>query len=199
MTYPFAAMLSRMKYINRWGLMRNTRPESLAEHVTECAVTAHILAALAADEFGAEDVRPEKVALAALYHDADEILTGDLPTPVKYRNRGILGEYKRIEKEMSETIVKGIPDSISGRIRIAVIADDLTDHEKMIIKAADKLSALFKCIEEERSGNQEFGSAKKSTLEKLRQDILPETQYFMDHFLPCFEMDLDELISQNNN
>ena len=199
MTYPFAAMMSRMKYINRWGLMRNTRHESLSEHVTECAVTAHILAALAADEFKADDVRPDKVALAALYHDADEILTGDLPTPVKYRNRGILGEYKRVEKEMAETILTGIPESISERMREAVEADDLTEHEKKIIKAADRLSALFKCIEEERSGNLEFKSAKQSTLDKLEQDMLPETKYFIDHFLPCYEMDLDELISQNNN
>ena len=176
--------------------MRNARDESLSEHVAECAITAHILACIAVGEFQSADVRPEKVALAALYHDADEILTGDMPTPVKYRNSGILGEYKKIEHEMAESMCSGLPDTIKSEISGAMLAEDLTEHEKKIIKSADKLCALFKCIEEEQSGNREFRSAKDATLEKLANDVLPETRMFMDSFLPCYEMDLDELINQ---
>ncbi|MGI5888069.1 MAG: 5'-deoxynucleotidase [Oscillospiraceae bacterium] len=195
MYYAFAALMSRMKYITRWGLMRNTRKESLSDHVVECTVTAHILAELAVREFGAQDVRPDRVIAAALYHDADEILTGDLPTPVKYKNESMLREYKKVESETSSSLTSSMPESIREDMRECLMAEGLTDHEKKIIKAADKLSALCKCIEEEKSGNREFASAKETTFRKLSEFDLDELRYFMDNFLPCYYMDLDNLIN----
>ncbi|MEA4912657.1 MAG: 5'-deoxynucleotidase [Oscillospiraceae bacterium] len=193
MAYGFSALLARMNYINRWGLMRGGRYETLSEHSLCVATTAHLLACIANGEFGA-DVRPEKVACCALYHDASEILTGDLPTPVKYKNDSIRTEYKRIEREAEQTIVHMLPPSARGSIGACVTGVELTAREKRIVKSADKLSALVKCIEEENGGNGEFLSAKRSTLAWLADDPLPETLYFMEHCIPAYSLTLDALL-----
>ncbi len=194
MIYGFSALLSRMNYINRWGLMRGGRYETLSEHSLCVATTAHLLACIAAAEFGA-DVRPERVACCAMYHDASEILTGDLPTPVKYKNDGIRAAYKDVEKEAEQRITDMLPASVRGEIGACVAGEGLTPREKKIVKSADKLSALVKCLEEENGGNREFASAKKSTLAWLADDPLPETAYFLEHCIPAYSLTLDELLA----
>ena len=191
--YAFGALLARMNYINRWGLMRNAREETLAEHAAMTAGIACILAHKAKEMFGA-DVNPDKVTCSALFHDAGEILLGDLPTPVKYRNDEIKGAYKKLESESERRLIDTLPIELRGEISPAISGELLTKREKMIIKVADKLSALVKCIEEEQSGNHEFESAKNSTFEMITADPLPETTYFLEHFLPGYSMTLDELL-----
>ena len=156
--YPFSALLSRMRYIARWGLMRAARQENLAEHTAETAQLAHLLALLARDRFSAP-VSPERVAVAALYHDASEILTGDLPTPVKYNNEELKTAYKALEREAEERLAALAPPEVRDGLRGALCGDGLTEREKRILKAADKLSALIKCVEERQGGNLEFESA----------------------------------------
>ncbi|MEA5050378.1 MAG: 5'-deoxynucleotidase [Oscillospiraceae bacterium] len=194
MAYGFSALLARMSYINRWGLMRGGRYETLSEHSLSVASTAHLLACIANAEYGA-GVRPEKVACCAMYHDASEILTGDLPTPVKYKNESIRAEYKRIEREAEQTIAAMLPPSVRGELGSYVTGEALTQRERRIIKSADKLSALVKCIEEENGGNKEFESAKRSTLAWLADDPLPETRYFIEHCVPAYSLTLDELLA----
>ncbi len=192
-SFGFSALIARMSYINRWGLMRNTRHETLAEHSLFVASTAHILAVIASEMFEAE-VCPEKVATSALYHDISETMTGDLPTPIKYRNETFKNEYKAVEAEAVEIISDMLPIEIKQTMKQTVSGQSLNLREKSIIKTADKISALVKCIEEEQSGNKEFCSAKISTLEILEQDSFPETKYFLDNFLPSFSKNLDELL-----
>ena len=195
MVFGFNALLSRMNYINRWGLMRNTRYETLSEHSLCVANIAHILACIANAEFG-ESVNPDRVACSAMYHDISEIVTGDLPTPVKYKNERIRREYKNVENDAEREITSMLPDSIKETVRASVNGDELTEREKRIIKSADKLSALIKCIEEEGNGNTEFSSAKKSTEKALEENLLPETRFFIKNFLPAYSLTLDELLSK---
>lgn len=196
MSYPFSAMLSRMNYIDRWGLMRNSRTESLSEHTLATAFTAHLLAHIAAGIYQAEDVRPERVTVAALYHDISEIMTGDMPTPVKYGSAKLHDEYKKIERESAERIMAMLPGEIGGAMKGEALGDDLSEREKKILKAADKISALQKCEEEAMNGNTEFRSAYESTLNFLKGDGLPETAYYLKEFFPCFSMTLDELMEK---
>ncbi len=189
----FAAMLFRMNYINRWGLMRNARAESLSEHSLSVSVIAHLIAVAGKRLYGAE-VRPELVALCAVYHDASEILTGDMPTPVKYANDDLRAAYKKVEAEACERLAAMAPDPLRADIAPVLDASALNEREKRILKAADKLSALLKCIEEEQNGNTEFKSAKQSTLDALGVDPLPETRYFIEEFLPGYTQTLDELM-----
>ena len=194
MAYPFSALFTRMNYIDRWGLMRNTRAESLSEHSANVASIAHVLAELAVTQFGAEDVRPERVAVTALYHDMSETLTGDMPTPVKYKNEEIKQSYKAVEREAEDQIVEMVPDSIKESIKTYVKAEGLTGRERAIIKAADKIGALIKCIEETQSGNTEFKTAQQSTIASINLMDLPELTFFMSEFLPAYYMTLDELM-----
>ena len=195
--YKFSAMTLRMKHIYRWGLMRNTRQESLAEHAADTAIIAHLLAELAKNRF-AQTVRPELVATAALYHDCSEIITGDLPTPVKYRAASFTGEYKKLEREADDTLLSLLPPEIKDGVKDALTGDALNDREKRIVKAADKLSALIKCIDEERLGNTEFRSA-KNTLQKAVADMrLEEADCFVEEFLPAHYLDLDELVEKGD-
>lgn len=196
MEYAFAAMMARMSYISRWGLMRNSRAETLSEHALNTAITAHLLACLARSEFGQADVNADRVARAALYHDASEILTGDLPTPVKYANDSMRREYKQLERQSAEQLCAMVPASVEKDVFTALTGDDLSPREAAIVKAADKICALVKCIEEERNGNTEFQSTKRSTLEILNDDPLPETSYYLEHFLPAFSQTLDELLGR---
>lgn len=191
--YPFSALLSRMKYINRWGLMRNTRPENLSEHTAEVAMLAHLLAAIATEVLGQTGIRPEALALAALYHDASEILTGDLPTPVKYKNEALKTAYKALEKDSARSLASLLPNELEAAFLPCLTGEALTGEEKKLLKAADRLSALIKCIEEETSGNTEFASAKQGQLVALRQMDCPAADYFIHHFLPCYTQTLDEL------
>ena len=176
--------------------MRNTRSETLSEHAAHTACIAHLLACAAVELFGAEDVRPDRVVCCALYHDASEILTGDMPTPVKYANAGIRDEYHKVEAEAEQSLVGMLPDVLQSCVGPAITGEGLTEHERRIIKSADKLSALVKCIEEESSGNTEFESAKRSTISSLESNILPETEYFMREFLPAYSLTLDELLGR---
>ena len=189
----FAAMLFRMNYINRWGLMRNTRAESLSEHSLTVAVVAHLIAAVGRERFNA-DVRPELVALCAVYHDASEILTGDMPTPVKYGSERLREEYKKTEARACEQLAQMLPCELRAQVGPVLDGSVLNERERRILKAADKISALLKCVEEEQNGNTEFRSAKASTMQILLQDPLPETEYFLQEFLPGYEKTLDELM-----
>ncbi|MEG2677449.1 MAG: 5'-deoxynucleotidase [Oscillospiraceae bacterium] len=193
----FAAMLSRMNYINRWGLMRNTRYETLSEHCLSVSITAHIIGVAANEKFGA-DVNPERIAVCAMYHDAGEILTGDMPTPVKYTNESIKSAYKKVEADAEKRLSDMLPPELKKCISPMLSGELLSEREKRIVKAADKISALLKCIEEEQNGNTEFRSAKQSTLKAINEDILPEVQYFMEEFIPGYTMTLDELLKGEN-
>ncbi|MCL1830503.1 MAG: 5'-deoxynucleotidase [Oscillospiraceae bacterium] len=191
--YAFGALLMRMNYISRWGLMRNARTETLSEHVLITATIANILGYIARDIFGA-DVDPERITCRAIYHDAGEILNGDLPTPVKYRNDTIRDAYMKLERESEERILESLPEALKDSMRTAIVGEGLSEREEQIVKAADRFSALIKCIEEEQSGNTEFATAKSSTLKKIKTDMLPETEYFLEHFIPAYTLTLDELL-----
>lgn len=195
MASGFGAIIARMNYITRWGLMRNSRSESLSEHSLMTATTAHLLACAARDIFGASEVSPERTACCALYHDAAEILTGDMPTPVKYANERLRTEYKAVESEAERRLVAMLPEPLRASVGAALKGDALNERERRIIKAADKLAALIKCIEEKGNGNTEFENARRSTLALLSADPLPETRYFIDEFLPAYSLTLDELLT----
>ena len=191
-SYPFSALLSRMRYITRWGLMRAVRQENLAEHTAETAQLAHLLALLAQHRFGAQ-VEPQRVAVAALYHDAAEILTGDLPTPVKYSSELLKNAYKELERQAEERLTALAPPEIRRPLGRAVCGGDLNEREKKILNAADRLSALIKCIEERQSGNLEFASAEATQRAALAAMALPEADYFIETMLPAYTRTLDEL------
>ncbi len=189
----FFALLYRMKYISRWGLMRNSNKENISEHSLETAIIAHGLAVMRNKRFGG-NVNPEKVALLAMFHDVSETITGDLPTPVKYFNSDISKSYKQVERVALEKLLTMLPDDMRDEYRDILIPDE-SDETMILVKAADKLSALLKCIEEESAGNGEFALAKKSTLESIEQMGVPEAQEFIKEFLPSYKLTLDELIN----
>jgi len=190
--YNFFAMLSRMKYINRWGLMNNTKEENIGEHSLDVALFAHALVTIANKRFG-EDLNAERAALMGLFHDASEIITGDMPTPIKYFDPQIKEAYKNIEHLSEQKLLSMLPDDL--RDEYAPLVDSELSDEKLhiYVKAADKLSALCKCREELKMGNTEFKSAEKCTLESLENMNLPALKVFMDEFLPSFGLTLDEL------
>ena len=187
----FFAMLSRMKNINRWGLMRNVRNENLCEHSFETAVIAHALAEIANNRLGAE-LDADKIAVCALFHDTTEILTGDMPTPVKYYNDDIKKAYKQVEKTAQDKLLSLLPDYLKNSYSKVYETNSLTES---YVKAADKLSALIKCIEELSMGNKEFESAKKSTEKSIKELNLEAADIFLKEFIPSYSLTLDE---QNN-
>lgn len=191
-TYPFNALVSRMKYIRRWSLMYAARPETLSEHTTETAVLAHTLC-LIAQEVTGTPVRPETVAVAALYHDALEILTGDMPTPVKYKNERIHSAYKSLETESTVAMLGLLPPALRQPMAGYLTGRALTEPEARILKAADRLSALIKCIEEVQTGNREFAAALEQQKTALAAMHCPEADYFLERMLPCYSQNLDEL------
>ncbi len=192
MKNSFYAMLSRMKYIARWGLMRNTREENLAEHTLEVAQLAHALAEIGNRRLG-RGYDPGRVALAALYHDCAEIITGDLPTPVKYYNSRIRESYRDIERGAEDTLLDLLPDDLRPAYE-GLFGPGRDDPEtERLVKAADKLSALLKCIEEEKAGNREFALARRSTEQALDELALPEAEIFRREFLEPYGLTLDEL------
>ena len=191
-TYPFNALVSRMKFIRRWSLMHSARPETLSEHTAETAILAHTLCLIAKEVTGTP-VRPETVAVAALYHDAPEIITGDMPTPVKYKNERLRSAYKALEEESASQMAGLLPPALRAEMTGYLTGRCLSDAEKRILKAADRLSALIKCTEEVQAGNREFESAARQTHEALTDMHLPCLDYFMAHFLDAFQLTLDEL------
>ncbi len=191
MRYDFYAYMDRMKYIKRWQLMRSTRKENIMEHSQSVAVLAHALATIRNDVFGG-NVDVLKTVLYAMYHEVSEVMTGDLPTPIKYYNRDIHGAYKELEKNACERIVATLPEEMKGGIKPYVLADEESE-EYGLVKAADRLAAYIKCLEELRSGNGEFSKAKKSIEEDLHSRNIPEVEYFFQNFIPSFELTLDEL------
>ena len=193
-TYPFSALVARMKYITRWSLMHNSRPESLSEHTADTALIAHILCCSAQNCTGTgAGIRPDTVATAALYHDAPEILTGDMPTPVKYKNDALRTAYKAVETEGARVMAGLLPTELSAVAELYLTGAVLTDAERKLLKAADRLSALVKCIEECQTGNREFEAARAQQEAALHAMGCPEAEYFMAHMLPCFTQTLDEL------
>lgn len=194
----FFAIVSRMKYIERWALMRNARDENLSEHSLEVAMIAHALCIIANVRYG-RTLDANRAAVVGLYHDASEIITGDMPTPVKYRNERLRGAYKEVENEAEREVLATLPDDLRPAFEqvFSMWAEDPDDvylHE--LVKAADKLSAYIKCLEEESSGNAEFRTAAASTLAALEEmrATHPEVGDFMDEFLPSYGRTLDELL-----
>ena len=188
--YQFYALVSRMRYITRWGLMRNTFSETVQEHSHMVAVLAHALALIRRDIFGLP-AEPERCAVAALFHDASEILTGDLPTPVKYYNPDIKTAYKQVEHISGTKLLQMLPPELRESYAPLVYESDESVHD--IVKAADKLSAHIKCIEELKAGNLEFESAATQTRQALEDMRLPELDWFMAHCLTSFGKNLDQL------
>ena len=202
---PFFAMMQRMRYIRRWALMRNTQGENLQEHSLQVAVTAHALAVLRRERFPtAADgtprvvVDPDRVATMALFHDAPEILVGDLPTPIKYFNPAIKSAYKAVEGVATAKLVAMLPDDLRPTYA-ALLAPDRSDaataEAAALVKAADRLCAYTKCIEEERAGNTEFRTAAKTILASIEAIAMPEVDCFLREFVPAFSLNLDELES----
>ena len=191
MANEFYALLGRMRYITRWGLMRNTLSENIQEHSHQVAVLSHALALIRREILGLETPDPYRCAVAALYHDASEILTGDLPTPIKYNNPDIQAAYKQVEHLYGEKILAMLPPQLRDHYAPFVLEDD--EEVKPIVKAADKLSAYIKCIEEQKTGNTEFDSAAKMTMESMHEMNRPELEWFIREALPAYSMNLDEL------
>ena len=179
--YPFSAMLARMKYISRWGLMRSSRTESLCEHTADTALLAHTLALISVSIYGTQ-VRCETVCVAALYHDASEILTEPLRRA-----------YKALERDAAAQLATLAPHPVRRALAGYLTGDVLTEKERQLLKAADRLSALVKCMEEESSGNHEFAGAKAQQTAALHAMQCPEAEYFLEHMLPCYAWTLDEL------
>lgn len=189
--YSFFAFLSRMRHIYRWSLMRNVASENIQEHSLQAAMIAHALAIIRNKYYnGSTD--PEKVALLAIFHDANETITGDLPTPIKYYNPEISRAYKSIEAVSKEKLLSLLPEDLKEEYRKVLFYDDESEEGK-IIKAADRICAYIKCIEELKAGNGEFKKAEQAILKKIEEIDLPEVRYFMDHFIENFRLTLDEL------
>lgn len=194
MEYNFYATISRMKYIERWALMRNTRPENLSEHSLDVSMIVYALCVIGNVRLG-RNLQAEKAALIGIYHDASEIITGDMPTPIKYYNKSIKDAFKSIEDEANNNLLKQLPEDMRGAYRDLFFKSEDMAYEWRLVKAADKLSALIKCMEEEKTGNNEFVKAKESTEGIVRElgKELPEVQIFIEDFLPAFAKTLDEL------
>ncbi len=191
MASNFYAFLDRMKYIRRWSLMRSSREENIMEHSQQVAMFAHALAVIDREVYGN---RPDelKTVLYALYHECGEVMTGDLPTPIKYFNPEIHGAYKRLEDKAADKLLGMLPEEVRGGIAPFVKADP-DSREYKLVKAADKLSAYVKCLEELKGGNSEFKKAKESIERELREKRLPCLDYFMEKFIPGFLLTLDEM------
>ena len=191
----FFAYINRMRFIQRWSLMRNSYTENIQEHSHQTAVLAHALAVIRNEFFGGQ-VDAGAVAAAALYHDAPEIITGDMPTPVKYSSPTLRDAYKALETESVRCMTGLLPDELSEELSPFISGELLTAEEKRLLKAADRLSALIKCMEEQRSGNHEFDAALAQQKAALQAMHCPEADWFIEHCLPCYTQNLDELTRQ---
>ena len=187
----FFALISRMRYIERWGLMRSSIPENVQEHSHMVAVLAHALGVIRRDVLK-KPCDPNFLAAAALYHDAPEILTGDMPTPIKYHSGRISEAYHEVERAAAEKLINMLPVELQSEFE-PFISGEVGEDEKRLVKAADRLSAYIKCVEERKAGNREFLSAEAQTRRRIEDMGLPEADYFLKHFMPAFEKNLDEL------
>lgn len=191
MNSHFFALMSRMKHINRWGLMNNTKTENICEHSLNVAMLAHALVLISNNRFGTQ-LNPEHAAVLGMYHDASEIITGDMPTPIKYFNPKISEAYKQIERVAEEKLVSYLPHDLQDDFTPLLTISEKDAEYIPFIKAADKLSALIKCIEEEKIGNKEFSKAKTTIENSLTEMNLQYVDVFIDEFLPSFYLTLDE-------
>lgn len=187
----FYAMLSRMKYINRWGLMRNTRSENISEHSLEVAYIAHALGVINNEIFGG-NLPAERLAILGMYHDVTEIITGDMPTPVKYYSPVIRNAYSEVEHVAKDEMLSGLPEIMRKHYDKVFLETDEEEELWKYVKGADKMSALIKCIEEQQMGNQDFADAAESIELTLRNMHIPEVDYFMEEFLPAYRLTLDK-------
>lgn len=188
--HHFFAYAARLRHIRRWGLMRSAVPENDAEHSLQVAMIAHGLAVIARDKYQ-RDVDPEHVLAIAVYHDATEVITGDLPTPVKYQSEELRGAYRSIEDIAAEKLTAMLPEDMRSEFRPYLQGG--SDYAHQLVKAADKISAYVKCLEEERAGNHEFNAAGESIRRSIEQIDMPEVQDFVRTFVPSFTLTLDEL------
>lgn len=191
MSYNFFAMHGRMKYINRWALMRNTLSENISQHSNDVAAYAHCLAVIGNTRLG-KSYNAERAAFLGLYHDMPEIITGDMPTPVKYHSDEMKKAYIAVENMASEKLLSMLPEDIGAYYRSAFFKEEADEELWRLVKAADKISALVKCIEEQKAGNSEFGKALESTEKAIRKMALPEAEIFLEEFVPSFYLSLDE-------
>ena len=195
MSYAFFAYLSRLKLIRRWSLMRNTQPENDAEHSLQVAMIAHAIAVIGRDRYH-RDTDPEPVLTLAVYHDATEVMTGDLPTPVKYHNEELRSAYHRLEDVSADRLLALLPEDMQPAFAPCLRQEKGYDRD--VVKAADRISAYIKCLEEKRAGNREFDYAAENVRSSLGSVDLPEVHDFLREFLPAFEMTLDELNHPTN-
>ena len=191
MANEFYALMGRMRYITRWGLMRNSFSENISEHSHQVAVLAHALALIRRDILKLPTPEPDRCAVAALYHDASEILTGDLPTPIKYYNPDIKDAYKQVERIAGNRLLDMLPPELRASYESLVLEDD--KEVEPFVKAADKLSAHIKCLEEQKAGNTEFDTAAKQTWDAMKAMHRPELDWFLDHCLAAFALNIDQL------
>ena len=191
MANEFYALLGRMRYITRWGLMRNTFSENIQEHSHQVAVLAHALALIRREILRLPGPDPDKCAVAALYHDCSEILTGDLPTPIKYYNPAIKDAYKQVEFIAGNNLLDKLPPQLRHCYASLVLEDE--PEVTPVVKAADKLSAHIKCLEEQKAGNSEFDTAARQTWEAMQALDMPELDWFLEHCLGAFSLNLDQL------
>ena len=191
MANEFYALMGRMRYITRWGLMRNSFSENIQEHSHQVAVLAHALALIRRDILKLDTPDPDKCAVAALYHDASEILTGDLPTPIKYYNPDIKDAYKQVERIAGNRLLDMLPQELRTSYEHYVLEDDA--ELEPFVKAADKLSAHIKCLEEQKAGNTEFDTAAKQTWDSMKAMGRPELDWFLEHCLGAFALNIDQL------
>ncbi|MGN0160919.1 MAG: 5'-deoxynucleotidase [Lachnospiraceae bacterium] len=187
----FFAMLSRMKYINRWGLMRNTITENISEHSLEVGFIAHALGVINNEIFKG-NLDANRLALLGMFHDVTEIVTGDMPTPVKYYSPVIRNAYKEVEAVAKDQLLTGLPKEMRGAYESLLLETKEEEHLWHYVKAADKLSALIKCIEEGQMGNKDFAQAEQSIRQAIETMKLPEVDYYMEHFIPEYNLTLDD-------
>ncbi len=188
----FFAMLSRMKYINRWALMRNSYPENISEHSLEVGMIAHVLALISNKKYN-NNLNAEKAALIGMYHDCTEIITGDMPTPIKYYNKETVEAYKYVEEQAARDLIDMLPDYLQEEYTGIFFPQEGEEYLWKLVKAADRISAYVKCIEEEKAGNREFSSAKSAVYAKLTEMDIPEVRVFIRDFVEAYKKTLDEL------
>ena len=188
----FFAMMSRMKYINRWALMRNSYPENISEHSLEVGILAHALALIGNKKFG-KQLNVERAALLGMYHDCTEIITGDMPTPIKYYNVDTKEAYKNVEKQAAKELLSMLPEYLYEEYESIFFQKEEEEYLWRLVKAADRLSAYIKCLEEEKAGNKEFMNAKNTIFSRLMEMKLPEIEIFLKDFGESYQKTLDEL------
>ena len=198
-TFRFFAYLDRLRWIKRWGLKRNVIEENVMEHSWQVATIAHALAIIRFEIFKqpAKDYSPEEVATTALYHDCSEIITGDLPSPIKYHSKTITDAYKRIEDEAELEILSLLPSTLQSSYRKFLLHKEIHPEVAKLVKSADLISAYLKCQGEIHAGNQEFSRAESEIEYQIRHLNMPEVDYFMSHFVESYQLTLDELLSQH--